>query len=113
MRKWFGVVGYGEQTEIRPGVWREIITERELYGDILNVTRRVDQRDESTVDTLSLTVRLSVVADEYAVGNAHKIRYAVLDEVPWRVASIEPNHPRLILNFGEVWNGQRPAPESP
>lgn len=113
MRKWFGAVGYGEQVEVRSGVWQEEITERELYGDILNVTRRVDQRDESPVDNLSLTVRLSVVADEYAVSNAHKIRYIVKDGVPWRVASIEPAHPRLILNLGEVWNGQRPAPESP
>lgn len=113
MRKWFGAIGYGEQTEVRPGVWKEIITERELYGDILQNTRRVDQRDESTADNLSLTLRLSVVADAYAVDNAHKIRYAVKDDVAWRVSSIEEDGVRLILTFGEVWNGQRPAPVSP
>ena len=32
MAKFYGVIGYAKRVETEPGVWEEVITEREYYG---------------------------------------------------------------------------------
>ncbi len=108
MARFFGKIGYGVPGELVNGVWSDEITERAYYGDILNET--VTHSDSDKVnDDLRLSQRISIVADEYALGKYSDIKY-VIDETGtfWVVTSVELKRPRLILSIGGVYHGPKP-----
>ena len=35
MAKWYGAIGYAETVEVRPGVWKDQITEHMYSGDLI------------------------------------------------------------------------------
>lgn len=104
MAKWFGKIGYAEAKEIRPGVWKEEITERDYYGDLIRNARRLQTADQLN-DNLVISNELSIVSDPYANENFHAIRYAILMGTKWKVTNVEVRHPRLVLTLGGVSNG--------
>lgn len=104
MAKFYGIVGYAESEVIRPGVWGEKITERNYYGDVLRNTRRFQSADKTT-DDVNVDVRISIVADPYAIDHFHSIRYVEYMGSKWEVSSVEPQSPRLILTLGGLYNG--------
>ena len=61
MSKYYGVVGFGETVESAPGVWKEQITERSYYGDVIRLSRRWEQRDQIN-DDLTISNEISIVA---------------------------------------------------
>lgn len=110
MARFSGKVGYATaDVEQVPGVWVEPVVERTYFGTVLNDIRRLDDGDKVNPD-ISVSHRLSVVADAYALGHFHEIRYVEWQGVCWTVPTVEVQHPRLILGLGEVYNGPRPTP---
>lgn len=105
MAKWFGVIGYAEQVETKPGVWKEAITEREYFGDMTRNTRRLQSTDQLN-DDISISNEISIVSDPYANENFHSMRYATYMGTKWKITSVEVQYPRLILSLGGVWNGE-------
>lgn len=104
MAKFFGEIGFAESKQTSPGVWEEVITTRQYYGDVLQSRIRW-QANEHVNDDLSLDNRISVLADEYALSNFAAMRYVEWGGAKWKVNSIEVSRPRIILTLGEVWNG--------
>ena len=104
MAKWYGVIGYSETVETSPGVWEEQITERNYYGDLIRDTRRLQTIDQVN-DNINVANEISIVADPYAELHFHSIRYAEFGGVKWKVNTVEPRRPRLILSLGGVYNG--------
>lgn len=104
MAKFYGAVGYAESKEIRPGVWDEVITERNYYGDVLRFSRRFQSADKSTDDVL-IDTQISIVTDPYAIDNLHSIRYVEFMGTKWEVSNIEPQYPRILLTLGGLYNG--------
>lgn len=107
MAKWYGVVGYAETVEARPGYWKDQITERKYFGDILKNTNRWYGSSDSTNDNLSISNQLSILADPYAYQNFHSIKYAEFMGSNWKVTNVEVRYPRLILTLGGVYNGEQ------
>jgi hypothetical protein len=107
MAKWYGVVGYAETTEVKPGVWRDQITERKYSGDVLRNSNRWYGSSDGTNDNLSINNQLSILADPYAYQNFHSIKYAEFMGTNWKVTNVEPKYPRLILTLGGVYNGEQ------
>ena len=105
MSKFYGVVGYVIPVESRPGVWKHDVIERESYGDVLKISSNWSTSSDSTNDDLNIEKRISIVADPYAYQNAHRIKYVEYLGAKWKVKSVEPSYPRLILNVGGVYNG--------
>lgn len=105
MAKFFGELGYGHKVETAPGVFRETITEKQYFGDVLQNTRRLVEDGKVNFD-ISLTNNLSIVADAYANENYFAIRYARWNGALWVVTSVQVQRPRLILELGGVYNGQ-------
>ena len=104
MAKFHGFVGFATSVTTAPGVVTQQITEKEYTGDFLRDTR--DWRpDENLNEDLSLSTRVSIVADPFASENVAAIKYAKFEGVKWRVASVERQYPRLILRLGGVYNG--------
>lgn len=111
MAKFYGVIGYAETTETSPGVWSEVVTEKNYYGDVLKDSRRW-QAGENLNDNLTVTNRISVVADPFAYQNFHAMRYIKWMGAFWKVSEVDVQRPRLILTLGGVYNGPTaPTPD--
>lgn len=104
MAKWYGVIGFGETSETRPGVWEERVTERKYYGDLTRNTRRLENPGQVN-DNVTIANELSIVADPYARENFHAMRYASFMGVRWKVTGVEVRYPRLILTLGGAIHG--------
>ncbi len=104
MAKWYGVIGYAETVETKPGVWDEQITERNYYGDVIRNARSLQFANQVN-DNISISNQISIVADPYAINNFHAIRYAEFMGAKWKISNVEVQHPRLILTLGGVYNG--------
>lgn len=104
MAKWFGKIGYANSTETSPGVWEDVIIERESYGDTVRNMRRLTGAEKLN-DNIKINEELSIIADPYAVSNFHNIRYVTYMGAKWKVDSVDASqYPRLVLTMGEVYN---------
>ena len=104
MARFYGKVGFGHTVEIRPGVWEDVITERNLYGDVLRPSRQADLGEKAIPDS-RMGNRISVVADAQVRDNIHNIRYVEYRGVFWYISRIDEEAPRLIFSLGGVYNG--------
>ena len=104
MAKWYGIVGFAETTETSPGVWEEIITPRNYYGDLVRNHKRYESSDNLN-DNITMQNEISIISDPYAVQNFQNIRYVEFMGTKWRVTSVDVQYPRLVLSVGGVYNG--------
>lgn len=104
MAKYYGSVGYEDTNEPDSGVFKENITERQYYGDIIRNNRRLENSGEIN-DSINVTNQISIVADPYAIQNFWKIRYATFMGQKWKVKDVSVEQPRLILTLGGLYNG--------
>jgi hypothetical protein len=109
MARFFGEVGYAdsEETLSGSGVWEDVISEIQYYGDVLRDTRNT-QRGEGLNDDVLPNNMISIVADEFAFEHFFKIKYVRWVGVLWTVTNVEVKSPRLILSLGSVYNGPTP-----
>lgn len=106
MGKFYGAIGYGVTEETKPGVWKNSITERIVYGQSIRIASRLNS-SEKVNDDISLSVQISFLADPYAMANFSLIKYAKDDKYPgvaWKVKTVDVAYPRLILTLGGVYN---------
>ena len=113
MAKFFDVVGYGESVEISQGVWDDVITEVQYFGDVIRNTRQFEDSQKVNND-LTVGNSVSIVADAYANEHIFAMRYVRWQGALWIVKTVEVQRPRLILRLGGVYNGPTAtAPVSP
>ena len=105
MAKFYGEVGFAETVETSPGKWVDRIVERNYYGDVLQILRRL-QSTEHLNDDVIVSNEISIVSDPYANLNFQQIRYVIWMGTKWKVSTARVEFPRLILSLGGVWNGQ-------
>jgi hypothetical protein len=107
--RFFGAVGYAEPTEDPPasGVWVDVITEADYYGDVIRNTKQSDV-GEHLNDDIRVSNSISIVADDDAIQHFMKIRYVRWAGEAWTVTDVEVKPPRLILSLGSVYNGPTP-----
>lgn len=104
MAKWYGVIGYGSMVESKPGVWKENITERMYYGDVIRNTRKLQTANQLN-DNVNVGNEISIVADPFANENFHSMRFVEFMGSRWKVTNVDVQYPRLILSIGGVYNG--------
>ena len=104
MNRYYGKIGYAFTEETTPGVWQDQIVERFYFGDVLKNSRRWES-GSGINDDLNINNQLSIIADEFANGNFHHIKYAEFMGTLWKVTNIEVQSPRLILTIGGEYNG--------
>ena len=106
MAKWYGPIGYVDTVETKPGVYVERVIERNYYGDMITVTRRLHTTDQVN-DDIEISNRLSIVADPYATEHIYSMRYAEFKGVRCKISNVEVAFPRLILTLGGLYNGEQ------
>lgn len=105
MAKFYGKIGYGVTSEIRPGVWDETITERSYYGDVNKLSRRLESSDK-VIDDITISNEISILADPFAYENFHTMKYVEYMGAKWKINKVEVRFPRLTLVTGGVYNGK-------
>lgn len=103
MAKYYGLVGFAEMIETRPGVWKEQIVARPYYGDLIRNIRNLQSSDQLN-DNINVSNEISILADPYANENFHSIRYVEFMNAKWKVSSVSVQYPRLILTIGGLYN---------
>lgn len=107
MAKFHGKIGYGESVETAPGVWEDVITEYQYYGDVIRNARTLREGEKVNND-LTVDNSISIVADAYAREHFFAIRYIEWAGTLWIVSNVEVQSPRLILRLGGVYHGPTP-----
>lgn len=108
MARFAGNVGFGVSTEIRPGYFDDVITERQYFGDVRRAARQANTSDQLN-DELVVENTVEIVADSYASDNIFAIRYVEWAGTKWKVPNVEVQGVRLLLRLGGVYNGPTPV----
>lgn len=106
--KFSGKIGFwAEDTETKPGVYRNKIQEKTYKGDVLKNIRRFQTAENQQNENLRITNRLSIVSDLYMKNNWPSIKYVKWNGIKWSVSSVDiSSYPRAILELGGVYNGE-------
>ena len=103
--KWRGEIGFSEITKVRPGVYLPTITSRIYRGDVnTHPVWRNQYSSDSVNDDVNMSMTISVVADPYAVQNLGYMKYITYNGSKWRISSVEPRFPRLVISIGGLYN---------
>ena len=111
MAKFYGAIGYARSEETVPGVWEDVIVEKNYRGDVILDQRRW-RTEEKVNDDLNLDNSISILADTYAYNNIGTMKYIMWKGVTWKIQSFSINRPRIVIQIGGVYNGEKPS-ESP
>ena len=103
MGRFYGVIGYAETKQTEPGVFEEVITERNYFGDVNRSNRRLESSGNIN-DNININNEISIVADPYAIQNIYAMRYIEWMGTKWKITNVEVQYPRLKLNVGGLWN---------
>lgn len=106
MARFYGIVGFCMTKETAPGVYEvDVVEERKYCGNIVRqYTRFQPSQEGGSNDDISISDDISIVCDTYALDNMMNIRYVIYRGVKWKVRNVRPEHPRLILTLGGVYN---------
>lgn len=111
MAKFYGAIGYALLEESVPGNWTDKVVEKNYRGDvILNQVRM--QSGDKVNDDINIDNSISILADAYAYTNLGFMKYIIWNGVAWKIQSFTINRPRIVLQIGGIYNGERP-PSSP
>lgn len=102
--KWFGKIGYALDTEVSPGIWEHNVIEREHFGDVLSF-RRNEQPGNEIVEGITLTNKISILADPFAESSIESMLYLTFMGTKWNITNIDVEYPRLIISLGGVYHG--------
>lgn len=103
MSRWYGKIGFSVQEETSPGIWNEVIEEKNYYGDLTNRSRRW-QQGQDLIDDVTITNELTITTDPYIIENLTNIKYVVIMGIKWKISNITLSAPRLTLSLGGIYN---------
>jgi hypothetical protein len=106
--RYSGALGIVEQSEVRPGIWEETVTEVPVLGTVRQATAALDGTDQ-VLPQYSTTTSVTVPARGVGPLDNSSIRYVTYKGDRWQISSIVDEPPRIVLYIGEKYNG--PTPE--
>lgn len=104
MAKFYGMIGYEITEETEPGIYEEKIVENAYIGDVIKNSRRLQDAGKVN-DDITVSNRISIIADPFANNNFHSMRYVEIMGAKWKITEVEVEYPRLILTIGGLYNG--------
>lgn len=109
--KFSGKIGFWiEDVEMKPGVFKPQIIEKNYTGDVLRNIRRFQSAENQQNENLVVSNKLSIISDLYLQQNWVSIKYVSWNDVNWLVSSVDiGSFPRIILELGGVYNGKTPS----
>lgn len=105
--RYSGKIGYATKVETAPGVWEDVITEREHVGEVIQRTERLDQAN-SVIPSYRTTTSFSVLSDGVLKERYSDVRYISWKGIRWSVSSVIHKFPRMEMFVAEEYNGPTP-----
>lgn len=102
MTKFYGKIGFVKTEETVPGVWQSVFEERYYAGDVIRKFYRSENGSKVNPD-LNISKSISIISDDYIYENLVHIAYVEWLGSLWKVTSVDPQRPRLILEIGGVY----------
>lgn len=102
MTKFYGKIGFVKTEKTAPGVYTPKSEERYYAGDVIRKLYRLENTQEIN-QNLNLNNSISIIADDFIYDNLEYIAYVEWLGSLWKVNSVEPQRPRLILDIGGVY----------
>ena len=100
-----GKIGYARAEETSPGIYQEIIVEKQYYGDIVRNSTQI--LDSNTINSsIKLNNSISVLCNNYISDNLGCVRYMTFKKSKWKISSIEIKDNRIIFTLGDLYNEQ-------
>lgn len=106
--RYSGHLGIVQQTEVRPGIWEETITEVPVLGTVKQRSE-VLEGEGNVLPEYRTTTSISVSARGVGPQDNSGIRYITYKGVRWQISTIVDDPPTIVIYIGEVYNG--PTPE--
>ena len=123
MAKFYGVIGYvltkekviehpPETPEGDPvfetvdGVWIDEVIEKSYTGDVIRNRAQWRSGDNVNPD-FTITDNISIIADGFILENMYSIKYVKWRNAAWSVTNVVVERPRVILEIGGLYNGQK------
>lgn len=105
MAKFYGVIGFGTQVEISPGVWDYAIVEKPYFGDVIRDTLESVGGDKVLSDRKT-TNAFRIIADPYAEERFSDMKYVTWHGKYWEIRQVElHNRPRMTIRIGGIYEG--------
>jgi hypothetical protein len=105
--RWAGKLGYIQQTEVKPGIWEDVVTEESATGYLENVTEAVSTGSR-VLPEYRTTTTVSVISNGQRVPG-RVLRYVTVWGVRMEIASLVHEPPRVSLYIGEEYHGPLPT----
>lgn len=103
MAKFAGKVGFSNTIETSPGIWNSDTVEKIYVGDVLSMSLRY-QNNTQINENVTLSKRISIIADIFVNNNIHTIKYITYMGIKWSISEFDIQYPRVILTLGGVYN---------
>ena len=103
--KYSGKAGFkSESVETRPGTYQNQSIERRIKGDVLSYGTRYNTQQNSTIDNVRITNRLSIVMDPFLRTHIGEMLWVSFSGSKWKVDSFTVQSPRIIIDLGGLYN---------
>lgn len=106
--KYSGYLGIAQETEVRPGVHEDVITEVPIIGDVETRTETVVSEGR-ILPGVRTTTTVSVFARGLGQMDNSNLRYLTYAGRRWTFTSSQTRFPKLDLFIGEEYHGPLPA----
>lgn len=104
--RYSGKLGISQQTEKKPGIWEEIITEIDVLGQVEQRTEVLSTSD-SVLPQYTTTTSISVLSRPVPHDS---IVYVTYLGKRWSPGSIVTEFPKMRIYIGREYNGPLPEP---
>jgi len=108
MAKYSGNLGFAVTQETAPSVFKPVIVERHYTGDMPRNIHKVESSSNEN-DNINVNNQISILMDTFLADNFSHIKYVTLLGARWKVKTATIDYPRVVLEIGGVWNGQKPS----
>lgn len=108
--KFSGEAGFRlKDVEVEPDVYEPQVVSKIIKGDVVQNRYGRQNGDKSTIDNITITNQLSIVANQFLMKHISNLVYVKFQGVKWKVASYNIKAPRIFVDLGGVYNEQEDA----
>lgn len=108
--KFSGEAGFRlKDVEVEPDVYEPQLVSKIIKGDVVQNRYGRQNSDKSTIDNITITNQLSIVANQFLMKHIANLLYVKFQGVKWKVVSYNIKAPRIFVDLGGVYNEQEDA----
>ena len=106
MDRFKGIVGYGIDEEVEPGIWEKQIVERKYFGTIGKNTQHITLNNDTVNGGVRVVNTFTIVGDSYAFKHSEDILYLIWKNRKWTIEMVDLGlYPEIQITLGGEYHG--------